>query len=161
MDFLQQRAAVCTHPGAPHPPLHCLSNSELIFKTRLFLFLGGQVAKLFQDSSLGNIVNILVTRLILLTEDQVTFGGGLLGLCQPGTPEQHGGSSITLLSLLYPCMLKHEATAEQPRHNQVEHLGKAGSPGCKMLADLLNVPSPVREKGPAVLRSNPGFTSHS
>ncbi|XP_032068208.1 A disintegrin and metalloproteinase with thrombospondin motifs 10 [Thamnophis elegans] len=28
------------------------------------------VAKLFQDSSLGNIVNILVTRLILLTEDQ-------------------------------------------------------------------------------------------
>ncbi|XP_041618269.1 A disintegrin and metalloproteinase with thrombospondin motifs 10 isoform X3 [Vulpes lagopus] len=29
------------------------------------------VAKLFQDSSLGNIVNILVTRLILLTEDQV------------------------------------------------------------------------------------------
>ncbi|KAH0625908.1 hypothetical protein JD844_034277 [Phrynosoma platyrhinos] len=28
------------------------------------------VAKLFQDSSLGNIVNILVTRLILLTDDQ-------------------------------------------------------------------------------------------
>ncbi|XP_043909676.1 A disintegrin and metalloproteinase with thrombospondin motifs 10-like [Protopterus annectens] len=28
------------------------------------------VAKLFQDSSLGNIVNIVVTRLILLTEDQ-------------------------------------------------------------------------------------------
>ncbi|XP_072261258.1 A disintegrin and metalloproteinase with thrombospondin motifs 10 isoform X1 [Pyxicephalus adspersus] len=28
------------------------------------------VAKLFQDSSLGNIVNIMVTRLILLTEDQ-------------------------------------------------------------------------------------------
>lgn len=40
-------------------------------KTRSLLFLGGQVAKLFQDSSLGNIVNILVTRLILLTEDQV------------------------------------------------------------------------------------------
>uniref|UniRef100_A0A8D2MUL8 A disintegrin and metalloproteinase with thrombospondin motifs 10 n=1 Tax=Zonotrichia albicollis TaxID=44394 RepID=A0A8D2MUL8_ZONAL len=32
-----------------------------------------QVAKLFQDSSLGNIVNILVTRLILLTEDQVSW----------------------------------------------------------------------------------------
>uniref|UniRef100_A0A8C3KIM1 ADAM metallopeptidase with thrombospondin type 1 motif 10 n=1 Tax=Calidris pygmaea TaxID=425635 RepID=A0A8C3KIM1_9CHAR len=31
------------------------------------------VAKLFQDSSLGNIVNILVTRLILLTEDQPTL----------------------------------------------------------------------------------------
>ncbi|NXI49220.1 ATS10 metalloproteinase, partial [Chloroceryle aenea] len=31
------------------------------------------VAKLFQDSSLGNIVNILVTRLILLTEDQVRW----------------------------------------------------------------------------------------
>lgn len=40
-------------------------------KTPFLLFLGGQVAKLFQDSSLGNIVNILVTRLILLTEDQV------------------------------------------------------------------------------------------
>lgn len=31
------------------------------------------VAKLFQDSSLGNIINILVTRLILLTEDQPTL----------------------------------------------------------------------------------------
>ncbi|XP_012888974.1 PREDICTED: A disintegrin and metalloproteinase with thrombospondin motifs 10 [Dipodomys ordii] len=31
------------------------------------------VAKLFQDSSLGSIVNILVTRLILLTEDQPTL----------------------------------------------------------------------------------------
>uniref|UniRef100_A0A5F8GDU3 Peptidase M12B domain-containing protein n=1 Tax=Monodelphis domestica TaxID=13616 RepID=A0A5F8GDU3_MONDO len=31
------------------------------------------VAKLFQDSSLGNIVNIMVTRLILLTEDQPTL----------------------------------------------------------------------------------------
>ncbi|KAL6039222.1 hypothetical protein STEG23_005640 [Scotinomys teguina] len=31
--------------------------------TRSLLFLGGQVAKLFQDSSLGNIVNILVTAL--------------------------------------------------------------------------------------------------
>ncbi|XP_029466796.1 A disintegrin and metalloproteinase with thrombospondin motifs 10 isoform X2 [Rhinatrema bivittatum] len=31
------------------------------------------VAKLFQDSSLGNIVNILVTRLIVLTEDQPTL----------------------------------------------------------------------------------------
>ncbi|KAM9242084.1 A disintegrin and metalloproteinase with thrombospondin motifs 10 [Dugong dugon] len=31
------------------------------------------VAKLFQDSSLGNNVNILVTRLILLTEDQPTL----------------------------------------------------------------------------------------
>lgn len=48
-------------------------SDELIFKTCLFLFLGGQVAKLFQDSSLGNIVNILVTRLILLTEDQVRW----------------------------------------------------------------------------------------
>lgn len=34
-------------------------------------FPGGQVAKLFQDSSLGNAVNIVVTRLILLMEDQV------------------------------------------------------------------------------------------
>lgn len=54
-------------PSPAHPA------TELIFKTPLFLFLGGQVAKLFQDSSLGNIVNILVTRLILLTEDQVSW----------------------------------------------------------------------------------------
>ncbi|KAF5890956.1 A disintegrin and metalloproteinase with thrombospondin motifs 10-like, partial [Clarias magur] len=33
----------------------------------------GQVAKLFQDSSLGNAVNIVVTRLILLMEDQPTL----------------------------------------------------------------------------------------
>lgn len=52
-------------------------------KTRSLLFLGGQVAKLFQDSSLGNIVNILVTRLILLTEDQVR--GSLPRTC-PRTP---------------------------------------------------------------------------
>lgn len=56
-------------PAVPSPP----QATELIFKTPLFLFLGGQVAKLFQDSSLGNIVNILVTRLILLTEDQVSW----------------------------------------------------------------------------------------
>lgn len=37
----------------------------------LFLFSGGQVAKLYRDSSLGNVVNIIVTRLIVLTEDQV------------------------------------------------------------------------------------------
>lgn len=53
---------------------HCFAFCLLLWaplKTRSLLFLGGQVAKLFQDSSLGNIVNILVTRLILLTEDQV------------------------------------------------------------------------------------------
>lgn len=37
----------------------------------LFLFSGGQVAKLYRDSSLGNVVNIIVARLIVLTEDQV------------------------------------------------------------------------------------------
>nr|XP_035921953.1 A disintegrin and metalloproteinase with thrombospondin motifs 10 isoform X6 [Halichoerus grypus] len=55
---------------------HCFAFCLLLWaplKTRSLLFLGGQVAKLFQDSSLGNIVNILVTRLILLTEDQPTL----------------------------------------------------------------------------------------
>lgn len=37
----------------------------------LFFFSGGQVAKLYRDASLGNVVNIIVTRLIVLTEDQV------------------------------------------------------------------------------------------
>lgn len=37
----------------------------------LFFFFGGQVAKLYRDASLGNVVNIIVTRLIILTEDQV------------------------------------------------------------------------------------------
>lgn len=37
----------------------------------LFFFSGGQVAKLYRDASLGNVVNIIVTRLIILTEDQV------------------------------------------------------------------------------------------
>lgn len=37
----------------------------------LFFFSGGQVAKLYHDASLGNVVNIIVTRLIVLTEDQV------------------------------------------------------------------------------------------
>lgn len=38
----------------------------------LSFFSGGQVAKLYRDSSLGNVVNIIVTRLIVLTEDQVS-----------------------------------------------------------------------------------------
>lgn len=45
----------------------------LFFKTVFSCFSGGQVAKLFQDSSLGNAVNVVVTRLILLMEDQVLF----------------------------------------------------------------------------------------
>uniref|UniRef100_A0A674N2C5 ADAM metallopeptidase with thrombospondin type 1 motif 6 n=1 Tax=Takifugu rubripes TaxID=31033 RepID=A0A674N2C5_TAKRU len=36
----------------------------------VFFFSGGQVAKLYRDASLGNVVNIIVTRLIVLTEDQ-------------------------------------------------------------------------------------------
>lgn len=50
-----------------------LSNFEDFFCLTfcLFLFSGGQVAKLYRDSSLGNVVNIIVTRLIVLTEDQV------------------------------------------------------------------------------------------
>lgn len=38
----------------------------------LFFFSGGQVAKLYRDASLGNVVNVIVTRLIVLTEDQVS-----------------------------------------------------------------------------------------
>lgn len=46
--------------------------SNVVFLRLAFsCFPGGQVAKLFQDSSLGNAVNIVVTRLILLMEDQV------------------------------------------------------------------------------------------
>ncbi|NWR39368.1 ATS6 metalloproteinase, partial [Tachuris rubrigastra] len=45
-------------------------NSVSCLTLCLFLFSGGQVAKLYRDSSLGNVVNIIVTRLIVLTEDQ-------------------------------------------------------------------------------------------
>ena len=31
-----------------------------------------QVAKLFHDASIGNTINIIVTRLVLLTEEQVS-----------------------------------------------------------------------------------------
>lgn len=48
------------------PPVH-----QLFLRLVFSCFPGGQVAKLFQDSSLGNAVNIVVTRLILLMEDQV------------------------------------------------------------------------------------------
>lgn len=44
---------------------------QLFLRLVFSCFPGGQVAKLFQDSSLGNAVNIVVTRLILLMEDQV------------------------------------------------------------------------------------------
>lgn len=44
---------------------------QLFLRLVFSSFSGGQVAKLFQDSSLGNAVNIVVTRLILLMEDQV------------------------------------------------------------------------------------------
>ena len=43
----------------------------------VFFFSGGQVAKLYRDASLGNVVNSIVTRLIVLTEDQVS--GSLSG----------------------------------------------------------------------------------
>lgn len=50
----------------------CSPPSNVVFLRLAFsCFPGGQVAKLFQDSSLGNAVNIVVTRLILLMEDQV------------------------------------------------------------------------------------------
>lgn len=50
----------------------CLWLSDTICLTLcLFFFSGGQVAKLYRDASLGNVVNIIVTRLIVLTEDQV------------------------------------------------------------------------------------------
>lgn len=45
---------------------------QLFLRLVFSCFPGGQVAKLFQDSSLGNAVNIVVTRLILLMEDQVS-----------------------------------------------------------------------------------------
>lgn len=53
-------------------------NSNSIWLTLcLFFFSGGQVAKLYRDASLGNVVNIIVTRLIVLTEDQVSVFNGM------------------------------------------------------------------------------------
>uniref|UniRef100_H3AJS8 ADAM metallopeptidase with thrombospondin type 1 motif 10 n=1 Tax=Latimeria chalumnae TaxID=7897 RepID=H3AJS8_LATCH len=59
------------------------------------------VAKLFQDSSLGNIVNIVVTRLILLTEDQMTlpviFIKSLLTIhCKQRCYKQHQPQNCTV-----------------------------------------------------------------
>lgn len=48
-----------------------LCHKSVFLRLVFSCFPGGQVAKLFQDSSLGNAVNIVVTRLILLMEDQV------------------------------------------------------------------------------------------
>lgn len=59
--------------------------SNVVFLRLAFsCFPGGQVAKLFQDSSLGNAVNIVVTRLILLMEDQVKSTKLSLLLLQSG-----------------------------------------------------------------------------
>lgn len=94
----------CVQAPAPVPcsarPSPALPATELIFKTPLFLFLGGQVAKLFQDSSLGNIVNILVTRLILLTEDQVSWA--LLSLSRVCTSLQGLGVPPVSLPAIPP-----------------------------------------------------------
>lgn len=54
---------------------------QLFLRLVFSCFPGGQVAKLFQDSSLGNAVNIVVTRLILLMEDQVNAPPLCMPLC--------------------------------------------------------------------------------
>jgi len=39
----------------------------------MYYFCLGQVANLYHDVSIGNYINIVVTRLVLLTEDQVMY----------------------------------------------------------------------------------------
>lgn len=66
-----QAVALAMHAGCLEA-WKCSPPSNVVFLRLAFsCFPGGQVAKLFQDSSLGNAVNIVVTRLILLMEDQV------------------------------------------------------------------------------------------
>lgn len=69
---------------------------QLFLRLVFSCFSGGQVAKLFQDSSLGNAVNIVVTRLILLMEDQVN------------TPQQH---------VAPPYVLSFSACSPVPTHH--------------------------------------------
>lgn len=69
-------------------------------------FPGGQVAKLFQDSSLGNAVNIVVTRLILLMEDQVK-GPKTLIIASPECPHKTPGASRLCQSCSSVALLLH------------------------------------------------------
>lgn len=95
-------------------------------KTPFLLFLGGQVAKLFQDSSLGNIVNILVTRLILLTEDQVR--GPHPFPCTPVLPA---------LSRVVGAHAPH-SVHPQPTLEITHHAGKSLDSFCKWQKSIVN-----------------------
>lgn len=76
------------------PHLFQLAN-QLFLRLAFSCFPGGQVAKLFQDSSLGNAVNIVVTRLILLMEDQVSEPLDVVTLVGLVTCVQAGGKRST------------------------------------------------------------------
>lgn len=69
--FLHTPLALVTFQITVFYPLMCLHMDTICLTLCLFFFSGGQVAKLYRDASLGNVVNIIVTRLIVLTEDQV------------------------------------------------------------------------------------------
>lgn len=101
-------------------------------KTRSLLFLGGQVAKLFQDSSLGNIVNILVTRLILLTEDQVRGWGEVP---PPSTTTEF--STACVAPWVAGTRVPH-SVHPQPTLEITHHAGKSLDSFCKWQKSIVN-----------------------
>lgn len=68
--FLMRVRLQCAFPSFSR--VHEKNSNSTWLTLCLFFFSGGQVAKLYRDASLGNVVNIIVTRLIVLTEDQVS-----------------------------------------------------------------------------------------
>ena len=94
------------------------------------MFLGGQVAKLFQDSSLGNIVNILVTRLILLTEDLVR------GPRTPPPPPLHTSAACPPPSAA-GAHAPH-SVCPQPTLEITHHAGKSLDSFCKWQKSIVN-----------------------
>lgn len=104
-------------------------------KTRSLLFLGGQVAKLFQDSSLGNIVNILVTRLILLTEDQVRGRPPRTCPCTPALPVSPSPCpTLSPRGGWPPC----PSVCLQPTLEITHHAGKSLDSFCKWQKSIVN-----------------------
>lgn len=71
----------------------------------VFFFSGGQVAKLYRDASLGNVVNIIVTRLIVLTEDQV----------RKGLPHPSSAPARVIFIFVFHVNLRHMTTASDER----------------------------------------------
>ncbi|XP_055401953.1 A disintegrin and metalloproteinase with thrombospondin motifs 10 isoform X4 [Bubalus kerabau] len=90
------------------------------------------VAKLFQDSSLGNIVNILVTRLILLTEDQVRGRGEIP---PPSTTTEF--STACVAPWVAGTRVPH-SVHPQPTLEITHHAGKSLDSFCKWQKSIVN-----------------------